>query len=126
MSSRSSHQVRWARVERIKEHSSLEDEISLIAKVSQLSQRPATFTLFQVDDWSSKWREAIHQVKAHNAKGAAIFPQVGSRPTGLVFSLETYHPFMLRPTYRAMAHMDIDAKESSAQSRCKTHHLRRK
>ena len=99
--------------EGFKEHSSLEDEIGLIAKVSQLSQRPATFTLFQVDDWSDKWREAIDQVKAHNAKGAAIFPQVGSRPTGLVFSLETYHPFMLRPTYRAMAHMDIDAKKKA-------------
>ena len=102
--------------EGFKEHSSLEDEISLIAKVSQLSQRPATFTLFQVDDWSSKWREAIHQVKAHNAKGAAIFPQVGSRPTGLVFSLETYHPFMLRPTYRAMAHRDIDAKKRALRN----------
>ena len=102
--------------EGFKEHSSLEDEIGLIAKVSQLSQRPATFTLFQVDDWSDKWREAIHQVKAHNAQGAAIFPQVGSRPTGLVFSLETYHPFMLRPTYRAMAHMDIDAKKTAMRN----------
>ena len=102
--------------EGFKEHSSLESEIGLIAKVSQLSQRPATFTLFQVDDWSDKWREAIDQVKAHNAKGAAIFPQVGSRPTGLVFSLETYHPFMLRPTYRAMAHMGIDAKKRALRN----------
>jgi len=102
--------------EGFREHSSLEDEIGLIAKVSQLSQRPATFTLFQVDDWSDKWREAIDQVKAHNAEGAAIFPQVGSRPTGLVFSLETYHPFMLRPTYRAMAHMDIDVKKRALRN----------
>ncbi|MBL6689492.1 MAG: amidohydrolase family protein [Pseudomonadales bacterium] len=89
------------------EHASLEQEISLIADVSRESGRPSTFTLFQIDDWSDKWQEAIAQVKEANANGAQVFPQVGSRPTGLVFSMETYHPWMLKPTYQRLKDLPI-------------------
>ena len=81
------------------EHSSLESEIELMKRLSISSGRPLTFTLFQVDDWADKWREALDQVVAANDDGAQIFPQVGSRPTGLVMSLATYHPFQLKPSY---------------------------
>ncbi|MFT5011759.1 MAG: N-acyl-D-amino-acid deacylase [Patiriisocius sp.] len=91
----------------MEEHSALEAEVDLISRVSQSSGRPATFTLFQVDAWSGKWREVIDQVKAANQNGAQVFPQVGSRPTGLVFSLSTYHPWMLRPTYLALKHLPL-------------------
>lgn len=84
------------------EHSSLESEVDLITRVSRSSGRPATFTLFQVDAWSGKWREVIDRVRAANADGAQVYPQVGSRPTGLVMSLRTYHPFMRKPTYLAL------------------------
>lgn len=84
------------------EHTSLEQEIDLISRVSKQSGRPATFTLFQIDDWSDKWREAIDRVKAGNADGAQVFPQVGSRPTGLVLSMQTYHNWMLKPSYQKL------------------------
>lgn len=84
------------------EHASLESEVDLIGRISRSSGRPATFTLFQVDAWSGKWRDVIDRVKAANAEGAQVFPQVGSRPTGLVFSLRTYHSFMLKPTFRKL------------------------
>ncbi|MBO6558453.1 MAG: amidohydrolase family protein [Pseudomonadales bacterium] len=92
------------------EHASLEQEINLIANVSRESGRPSTFTLFQIDDWSDKWQEAIAQVKEANANGAQVFPQVGSRPTGLVFSMETYHPWMLKPTYQRIKDLPIEAR----------------
>lgn len=92
------------------EHASLEQEIDLIATVSRESGRPATFTLFQIDDWVDKWREAIAQVKVANKQGAQVFPQVGSRPTGLVFSMDTYHPWMLRPTFRKLKSLDSAAR----------------
>lgn len=91
----------------LEEHSALEAEVDLISRVSQSSGRPATFTLFQVDAWSGKWREVIDKVKTANQNGAQVFPQVGSRPTGLVFSLSTYHPWMLRPTYLALKHLPL-------------------
>ncbi|MEM1230476.1 MAG: amidohydrolase family protein [Pseudomonadota bacterium] len=91
----------------MREHSALEAEIELIARVSRDSGRPATFTLFQVDDWTRKWREALTQVKAANATGAQIYPQVGSRPTGLVLSFETYHPWLLKPAFAALAALPV-------------------
>ncbi|MEM9623490.1 MAG: amidohydrolase family protein, partial [Pseudomonadota bacterium] len=89
------------------EHTSLEQEIELIAAVSRESGRPATFTLFQIDDWADKWQEALAQVKTANAAGAQIYPQVGSRPTGLVFGLDTYHLWMLKPTFLKLRHLPL-------------------
>ncbi len=93
-----------------KEHTSLEQEIDLISRVSRESGRPATFTLFQIDDWSDKWREAIQRVKAGNTDGARVFPQVGSRPTGLVLSMQTYHPWMLKPSYQKLKSLPADER----------------
>jgi N-acyl-D-amino-acid deacylase len=105
----------------MEEHSALEAEVDLISRVSQSSGRPATFTLFQVDAWSGKWREVIDQVKAANQNGAQVFPQVGSRPTGLVFSLSTYHPWMLRPTYLALKHLPLaERKLALAEPKTRT------
>jgi len=33
---------------------------------------------------------------------ANVYPQVGSRPTGLVFGMQTYHLWMLKPTFRKL------------------------
>jgi N-acyl-D-amino-acid deacylase len=90
----------------MKEHSSLEQEIDLILNVSQSSGRPATFTLFQTHEWTDKWRDALALVKVGNAKGAQVYPQVGSRPTGLVLSMNTYHPWMLKPSYKKLATLE--------------------
>ena len=89
------------------EHSALEAEVDLICRVSQTSGRPSTFTLFQIDAWTNKWQEVINQVEKGNQDGANVYPQVGSRPTGLVFSLATYHPWMLKPSYRALKAMPL-------------------
>ena len=96
--------------EGFEEHASLEQEIDLIARVSRESGRPATFTLFQIDDWADKWREAIHQVKQANTQGARVYPQVGSRPTGLVFGPLTYHPWMLKPTFQRLKSLPLDER----------------
>ena len=83
----------------VAEHSTLESEIDLICRLSLASGRPATFTLFETADDPSRWREVIRLVKEGNAAGARVFPQVGSRPTGLVFGIGSYHPFMAKPTF---------------------------
>ena len=94
----------------MREHTSLEQEIDLITRVSTESGRPATFTLFQVDDWTNKWREAIDRCTEANRAGAQVYPQVGSRPTGLVLSLSTYHPWMLKPSYQALKGLPLSER----------------
>lgn len=93
------------------EHSALESEVDLISRVSQSSGRPSTFTLFQVDAWAEKWQDVVSQVETANENGAQVYPQVGSRPTGLVFSLATYHPWMLKPSYLALKDLPIDERK---------------
>ena len=83
----------------VPEHSNLLSEVDLICRLSIASGRPATFTLFETADNPGRWREVIRRVKAGNAAGARVFPQVGSRPTGLVFGIGSYHPFMAKPTF---------------------------
>ena len=94
----------------MREHTSLEQEIDLISRVSKTSGRPATFTLFQVDDWSDKWRQAIDLCAAANQSGAQVYPQVGSRPTGLVLSIAAYHPWMLKPSYQQLKALPLSAR----------------
>jgi N-acyl-D-aspartate/D-glutamate deacylase len=83
----------------VPEHSPLSQEVGLISRLSRAADRPATFTLFETADAPPRWREVIGLVKEGNKDGARVFPQVGSRPTGLVFSLDSYNPFMAKPTF---------------------------
>src|SRR5580658_7081792 len=87
------------------EHSALEDEVAMISRLSAAAGRPATFTLFETFADPTQAHRIVAQVKDGNRAGARVFPQVGSRPTGFVFSLASYHPFMAKPSYLALAHL---------------------
>jgi N-acyl-D-aspartate/D-glutamate deacylase len=87
------------------EHSALEDEVAMISRLSAAAGRPATFTLFETFADPTQAHRIVAQVKEGNRAGARVFPQVGSRPTGFVFSLASYHPFMAKPSYLALAHL---------------------
>ncbi|HEX4197194.1 MAG TPA: amidohydrolase family protein [Caulobacteraceae bacterium] len=89
------------------EHSSLESEVEMLCRLSRSSGRPSTFTLFETMQEPALWREVIGLVKAGNAAGARVHPQVGARPTGLVFSLGSYHPFMAKPSYLALKSLPL-------------------
>ena len=39
-----------------------------------------------------------------------MYPQVGSRPTGLVLSFATYHPWMLKPSYLALKALPLEER----------------
>ena len=81
------------------EQHDLMSEVDLMARLSKQAGRPLTFTLFQISEWPHLWREVLAETAKANAQGAQLFPQVGSRPTGIVMSLLTYHPFMRKPSF---------------------------
>jgi N-acyl-D-aspartate/D-glutamate deacylase len=85
------------------EHTTLEEEVALMDKVSHISQRPVTFTLVQNADHRTAWRDVLDRVAKCNARGANLFPQVASRPIGLVTNIQTYHMFERRETYLKLA-----------------------
>ncbi len=81
------------------EHTTLGEEVALMDKVSRVSERPVTFTLVQNADHRDAWRDVLELVVKCNAGGANLFPQVASRPIGLVTNIQTYHMFERRETY---------------------------
>ena len=87
------------------EHSALESEVEMICRLSAAAHRPATFTLFETFADPAQAHRIMAMVREGNRDGARVFPQVGSRPTGFVFSLGSYHPFMAKPSYLAIAHL---------------------
>ena len=89
------------------ERHTLREEVDLMARASRHAGRPLTFTLFQIDEWKDLWREVLDRVAHENARGARLYPQVGSRPTAIVMSLDTYHVFMRRAAYLPLATLPL-------------------
>ena len=99
------------------EHTPLEAEVEMICRLSAAAGRPATFTLFETFADHSQAHRIIDLVKAGNRTGSRVFPQVGSRPTGFVFSLMSYHPFMAKPSYLALAHLEPAERPAKGAAR---------
>lgn len=89
------------------ERHTLMEEVELMGRASIASGRPLTFTLFQVDEWKDLWRQVLDRVVQLNQQGAQLYPQVGARPTAIVMSLATYHPFMRKPAYLALRDLPL-------------------
>jgi N-acyl-D-amino-acid deacylase len=89
------------------EKHSLSDEVDLLDRVSRVSRRPVTFTLIQTDESPQLWREMLGKVEVANAGDSRLFPQVASRPIGIVTNIATYHRFERRPSYMAVAALPL-------------------
>jgi len=83
-------------------------EIELLRRMAEVSGRPLSFSLIQVDAAPDRWRDLLDAVAAANAAGVVLRAQVGARPIGVLFGLQaTLHPFMLHPTYQKLAHLPL-------------------
>jgi N-acyl-D-aspartate/D-glutamate deacylase len=68
----------------------------------------ATYALAQAGYAPDAWREALAAAMDDRAAGRRIIPQVASRPTGMLFGLQSsLHPFSTHPTYRALADLPL-------------------
>jgi N-acyl-D-amino-acid deacylase len=92
------------------ERFSQEHELRLLAAVSRASGQKVTFTTVQHVDDPEAWRAAIDFAVDVNASGAQLYPQVASRPVGILGGLLGYHPFMRRPSYREIARLPLAAQ----------------
>jgi N-acyl-D-aspartate/D-glutamate deacylase len=84
------------------------EELAAMDRVSRQSGRPVTFTLVQSPDYPpDMFRDMLAQTLEMNATGSQLYPQVSSRPIGLVTGLSGYHAFMRRPTYMHLARLPL-------------------
>jgi len=79
-------------------------DFARLRAAAEISGRPLSVLLVQVDNAPGLWRETLDAVDAACADGLEVTAQVGSRPIGMLMGLEaTVHPFNSHPLWQAMA-----------------------
>ena len=84
-----------------------EKEVAWMRKLSAAIRRPVTFALAQHDVEPDQWRKMLDLSDQAAEEGAQLVPQVGSRPTMLLIGHQTFHPFMDKPSYKAIADLPL-------------------
>jgi len=90
-------------------------ELDLLADLALASGQPLTFSTFQASAQSDVYRRVLDGTAEWNRRGARLRPQIIPRSVTMMTSLETYHPFMGRRTYKAIA--DLPVAERVARMR---------
>ena len=84
---------------RMAEHTRME-------RIARACGRPVLYTLQDLpEDPGDCLAMMDASLRAWEESGLRLHPQVPPRPPGLIVSLDGYHPFQLRPAYRAIAHL---------------------
>ena len=83
-------------------------EIAWMHAISKETGRPVTFACLQGDHDPKQWQRLLAACEESAADGGRVTPQVAARPAGLLMGLEsTLHPFLLKPSYREIAHLPL-------------------
>jgi N-acyl-D-amino-acid deacylase len=79
-------------------------EFEVLRNAAEVSGRPLSLLLLQVNNAPELWRETRAQIHAARQDGVDIHGQVGCRPIGMMMGLETsVHPFSSHPAWTAMS-----------------------
>ncbi len=85
-------------------------EVEWMRRLALEIDQPVTFAMLQVGPAPELWRDLLAAASAASAEGARLHPQVAGRPFGVLIGWETCHPFLLRPTFRALADLPIEER----------------
>ena len=80
-------------------------EVDWIIRLAERTGRPFTFVSTQVNNAPELWREMFEACEAAHARGIRVYPQVSGRPTGVLFGIDSRHPFVGRKSYDEVAHL---------------------
>ena len=87
-----------------------------LQRAAELSGRPLSVLLLQIDADPDRWRVTRDEIHAANAAGVSATGQVGCRPIGVMIGLDaTVNPFRGNDAYRAIA--DLPLAERAAKLR---------
>jgi N-acyl-D-aspartate/D-glutamate deacylase len=89
----------------------MEPELDWMVRYGERYRRPMTFLILEHGPDFDVWRGWFDRVRAANARGADIHPQVASRCFGMLFGHQSrLQPFRHRPSYQAIADLPFDAR----------------
>jgi N-acyl-D-amino-acid deacylase len=84
------------------------EELTLLRRMAEVSGRPASFSLIQVDARPRQYRELLDGLAEANAAGITMRAQVGSRPIGVLFGLTaTLNPLQALTGWGEMADLPL-------------------
>ena len=79
--------------------------------IARNTGRPVTFLTAQSPFDPEGYRDVLAHAQALQDEGVQFVPQVGNRPTGMLFGLQSsFHPFITHPTYREIANLPLDER----------------
>lgn len=86
----------------------LSDEIRMMRRLHQRTGGTVTFSLSENRGLGrAEFQEARSVIAEAHAAGEALYPQFSPRPIGSLSSLGSYHAFMARPSYLALANLPL-------------------
>ena len=78
-------------------------ELALLRRMAEVSGRPVSFSLLQVDHAPGRWKDLLAGVHEAVAAGVPMRAQVGCRPIGILMGLEaSIHPFAGHRTFKEL------------------------
>jgi N-acyl-D-amino-acid deacylase len=87
---------------------SAESEFAWMTRLARETGNTVLFVLSQSPMNPGGWRSQLELSRRAVEQGVRVVPQVAGRPTGLLAGLQTgVHPFMRRPSCRALAHRPL-------------------
>ncbi len=88
-----------------------DDEFAILRRIAAAAGRPMTVSLLQRESRPELWRKILGHIEAANAAGNKLIGQVMARPIGVMLGFEiSQNPFMLCPSFRAIAHLPFEEK----------------
>ena len=87
-----------------------EREVAWMRRLSATIDRPVSFGLSQHNLAPDQWRDVLRLAQHARADGAELRAQIAGRPLNMLIGLQTFHPFVTRPTYQKLAPLPFDQR----------------
>jgi N-acyl-D-aspartate/D-glutamate deacylase len=94
--------------EMVSDHQGREPERAWLVDLATRSGCTVTYALAQAPYAPDAYRESLEDAERCASEGLHIVPQVSSRPTGMLFGLQSsLHPFITHPAYRQLRDLPL-------------------
>jgi N-acyl-D-aspartate/D-glutamate deacylase len=98
-------------IELISDFDEIDTEFSRLRRMVEVSGRPLTLSLSQIDGRPDRWRDLLDRIEEAAADGLDIRGQVAVRPIGLLLGLQaTLNPFLTNPVYREVRDLPLEER----------------
>lgn len=83
-------------------------EHALYVDIARASGRPLTYSIADLASDPDDLRTMVAASEdANSTAGVSLHPQIGARAIGGINMLDAYHVFVMKPTYRKLAHLPV-------------------